>query len=293
MNNKIKRVNIEWENLTKNKTTIEDLDLLAKEIKNLEEDKSPYHLEKIVEILKNENFCKDQEVCDIIWEKVKLESENVNKESLNWWNRFFVESGQDPEIRKVFYKIEKADKTGERKDIEIAKKAIKSLNSNYKQEKESFEKRIAILEKRIDRKVSDNFGSLLASIRKQRGLSLAKLGDLAGVSASYINRIELNQRQAPSYPIIEKLANALDVNINTLLVAAGANIDSFETKSLRELMFSNSISFEENEESLSLGKKERLINLIDYIEYMEWKENKHIETIELLNLVSAYKDEEK
>ena len=50
----------------------------------------------------------------------------------------------------------------------------------------------------------------LRSIRTRKKLSQEKLGELAGVSWTYVSEIERGNR-TPSIPIIEKLAKALGV----------------------------------------------------------------------------------
>jgi transcriptional regulator with XRE-family HTH domain len=50
----------------------------------------------------------------------------------------------------------------------------------------------------------------LRSIRMRKKLSQEKLGELAGVSWTYVSEIERGNR-TPSIPIIEKLAKALGV----------------------------------------------------------------------------------
>ena len=59
-------------------------------------------------------------------------------------------------------------------------------------------------------------GEKLRGIRKARGLSQAKLGELAGVAGPTIARYEKNQIE-PSADILMKIAQALDVPISRLL----------------------------------------------------------------------------
>lgn len=52
-------------------------------------------------------------------------------------------------------------------------------------------------------------------IRTIKGLSLSELSDLSGVSKTHLNDIE-NGKKSPTLNILEKIALALDVNINDL-----------------------------------------------------------------------------
>lgn len=291
LNSKSKYTNLNWDEFIEEKKKTNDFNEIINSIGMLEKEQNLYSLEKVLNLLKEEEFNDNPDVYNPIWKKLQEESKNIDRTKLNWWDKFFIDRGKDITIRNILKEVETADKTGEKRDIVLAMESIESLNEDiYEYDINILNQRIKILEKRIDRKINDNFGSLLASIRKQKGLSLAKLGKMAGVSASYINRIELNQRQAPSYPIIEKIANVLEVNVGTLLPAARANLAESEVKNLRELIFSNNISLGENKEDLTIEKKENLIEIIDYIENIGWTENKHIETINLLNLIDRYKN---
>lgn len=60
------------------------------------------------------------------------------------------------------------------------------------------------------------FADKLKRLRKARGLSLQRLGDMTGVSPSYISRLERNEKQSPSFPILVGLARALKVDVLTL-----------------------------------------------------------------------------
>ena len=57
----------------------------------------------------------------------------------------------------------------------------------------------------------------LKGFREQRGLSVAKLSDLAGVSKPYIWQIESGRRQNPSGEKLQRLATALGVTIADLI----------------------------------------------------------------------------
>ncbi|MBO1264446.1 helix-turn-helix transcriptional regulator [Proteiniclasticum sp. SCR006] len=62
----------------------------------------------------------------------------------------------------------------------------------------------------------------LKKFRKQRGLTQRELAELTGVSTGYIQMIELGKKNNPSIDLIQKLADALYVQVNELL---GENVD--------------------------------------------------------------------
>ena len=259
-------------------------------IEELEKEPALTLIEKALTLIRNyEIFLKEKPFL-VLMHKLKAEAARVNTEALGWWDVFVLEYGVTPQFLNVVVALEDAEKKESKESLERAILLISELDLlNCEDELNTLNKKIRILQKRLSRRVSHNLGSIILSLREQKGLSLSKLGEMAGVSASYINRLELNERRAPSYPIIEKLAEALDVNINTLLVAAGASPDTSETKSLRELVFSYSLSLTEKGEPLSVKKKEELIRIIDFISEMKWQDNKHIESLQLFELINLYK----
>ena len=68
-----------------------------------------------------------------------------------------------------------------------------------------------------NREVSKKLGRAIRYYREAQGVSLAELGDRAGISASYLNRIELGERLAPSLPIIKNIADALNLPLEHLI----------------------------------------------------------------------------
>jgi transcriptional regulator with XRE-family HTH domain len=67
-----------------------------------------------------------------------------------------------------------------------------------------------------DEKLLKKFGKHLASIRKEKKLSLRKLADIADVDFSQIHRIEKGESN-PTLTMIITLAEALEVTIEELI----------------------------------------------------------------------------
>ena len=67
------------------------------------------------------------------------------------------------------------------------------------------------------------FGEQLAAVRQQAGLSQHALAKASGVDASYVNRLERGERQAPDVPLIRRFATelGLDASQTDALVVAG------------------------------------------------------------------------
>ena len=67
----------------------------------------------------------------------------------------------------------------------------------------------------------NDFGTELRRIRKEKKLSIRKLGELSGISHAYLSQIENKKREAPKPELIRKLAEGLQVNIIYLMLLAG------------------------------------------------------------------------
>lgn len=68
-----------------------------------------------------------------------------------------------------------------------------------------------------------NFGQKIRRLRKAKNLSLRGLAEAVGVSFTYISKIEnerLDFAQFPSEPLIRALADALDADVDELLLLA-------------------------------------------------------------------------
>jgi len=227
-------------------------------------------------------------------EDIELEE----KEDKNWWEKFKEKIEDEPQARKLIEVVEKADKMRTKKYLD---KAIAEVQkSKYLQKKGNeyirlgFERKLRTISKGIERKISDNFGSLIKYLREQKGLSLQALGDMTGISPSYIHRIEKGERHAPTVKIIEKLADALGVSFVELLKVAKIEIDDAPADNhvyeLEKFILSNNVSYSGKEEPIKKKEKELLVKIINTIVNSEWSEtSKHLETVEIITLIDKFK----
>ncbi|WP_394237371.1 helix-turn-helix domain-containing protein [Niallia oryzisoli] len=65
------------------------------------------------------------------------------------------------------------------------------------------------------------FGEKLRLLRKEKGLSLRKLSELAGVAPSYLSQVETGKRRIPKVEMLEKIACGLNIPYLDLLMLAG------------------------------------------------------------------------
>ncbi|MEB3205901.1 MAG: helix-turn-helix transcriptional regulator [Vampirovibrionales bacterium] len=68
---------------------------------------------------------------------------------------------------------------------------------------------------------SEPFGDYVRNKRMEKGVTLRKLADMLGVSATFLSKVERNELTPPSLENIQKLAKLLDVPENILLSLAG------------------------------------------------------------------------
>ncbi|MCF8565078.1 helix-turn-helix domain-containing protein [Alicyclobacillus tolerans] len=69
--------------------------------------------------------------------------------------------------------------------------------------------------------MSNEIGKTIRKIRLIRQLSLTQLANLAGVTKSYVSYIERNPDSNPSVDVLERLCNALEVDVDFVLQPEG------------------------------------------------------------------------
>lgn len=68
-----------------------------------------------------------------------------------------------------------------------------------------------------ERNMSEEIGEKIKKARKEKKLSLAELGSMVNVSASYICRIENGDRNCVSLNILKQIAAALEIDFGALI----------------------------------------------------------------------------
>ena len=61
------------------------------------------------------------------------------------------------------------------------------------------------------------YGKYIHSIRKAQGYTLSQLAERVGISKSYLSNIERDLKQNPSIHVMEKIASALNIDLNQLI----------------------------------------------------------------------------
>ncbi len=61
------------------------------------------------------------------------------------------------------------------------------------------------------------FGTYISDIRKKQGYTLSQFANRVGISKSYLSNIERELKQNPSIQVMERIALALNMDLNDLL----------------------------------------------------------------------------
>ncbi len=69
------------------------------------------------------------------------------------------------------------------------------------------------------------FVFVIKNIRERKNLTIYKLSKLTGINRAYLTQLENNKKFNPTMQILDKIANALDVNIKQLFYC----LDEIET----------------------------------------------------------------
>lgn len=225
----------------------------------------------------------------------KMVHSDTSDEKKTWIERATdeIEASSDEEAKEIWRKFLEADKL----KTNITQEHVDSLMHLVRYSKVSpkhrkiFDKMLRVLNNRVERSVSDNFGSMIRYLREKRGYTLKEMEDLTGVSASYIHRIEKGERKAPTIKVIEKFAEALDCDFYELLSLANSSKKSKgkELPSVEQLILSNDFSV--NGYKATKAIKGQLVDLINAIHRADWSESKRDkEMMKIFEQISQYKE---
>lgn len=135
------------------------------------------------------------------------------------------------------------------------------------------------------REMPEKFASKLKFFRTIRGYSLEYLANMTQTSASYINRLERGERKAPSYPIVKKLADALNIEVYDLI-----DVPVPEVTPIRDILeFILWGEFTIQGKVVSRHIKESLMELLQTVLEAEWNEgSKYKESIQIMEKVNDF-----
>jgi len=134
-----------------------------------------------------------------------------------------------------------------------------------------------------EREISPKFGLIIKLRREQKGYSLKELKEMTGISESYLNRLELNERKNPSYPIMQNIAKALDFNIAELLELSNQN-ETDDVDEIIDVIVKSDFCI--NHIFATTQIKDLIIKLFDKIISADWSEPKRFTSgAEILTVV--------
>lgn len=222
------------------------------------------------------------------------------KESTSWWDDF-VNDDHDDSIKDVICIANKLEEKEELKEEdvlymtemigEIEKKGYDKSIIN------TLEKKQRIYEKRRERKVSKEFGAFIRYLREKQGITLAEMSKKTGISSSYINRLELAQRNSPSIIIVEKIAKALNTPFIEIAEKSGIDLgledEKTEILSVSSLIDQNEVSLHNMGPAIDDDLKKELINIVDYIINAPISKDNQESINQLMDLVTSFKEKTK
>lgn len=107
-------------------------------------------------------------------------------------------------------------------------------------------------------------GVTLKNYRSLRKLTLKDVENELGISNAYLSQLENDKVKNPSAHILYKLAKLYNVNLNTLLFAAGVIEEDPDKKSTINNRFLQKVAFSSDE----LTKEQRKM-VLEYLEFLK------------------------
>lgn len=144
-------------------------------------------------------------------------------------------------------------------------------------------KKIRVLQKRVERRLTTKLGEVVKSLRTASGLSLRELEDLTGVTASYINRIESGHKTAPSIAVVKQLSEGLGYDLFQIYTSKIQH-----SKTVTDLVLKENYYLHDGEEA-NLEQKESLFKILNMIQEREFKQNQAADVMELLQEIQNFK----
>lgn len=109
-----------------------------------------------------------------------------------------------------------------------------------------------------------SLGNTLKDSRELMKLTLRQVEEATGISNAYLSQLENDKIKKPSANVLYKLASIYNIELDTLLVAAGI----IEKQSSSKSKLLNTVSF--STESLTEEEEQELL---EYLRYLRHKRN--------------------
>lgn len=177
-----------------------------------------------------------------------------------------IEEKKDKKAKEILERIELLEQEDEdvlkkeyTEKIKKIEEEIRELDSDPKI-KRGLNRKLRKIYSRMNLAVSNQFGQLLRTLREEKGYTLRQLEEMTNVTASYLYRIETGHRKAPSLNIVQRLAEALEVDPLILIEVANDGTKPKQILPLESLLYSSSYLI--NGKEADVETKKLLVKLI-------------------------------
>jgi transcriptional regulator with XRE-family HTH domain len=132
---------------------------------------------------------------------------------------------------------------------------------------------------------TDQIGKLIKGYRGMRGLSLSQVEKMAGVSGSFINRIENGERSEISFSKLIRIADALGIPFELLIEKSYGEHKQIGDKTgiftLTDLLMQNEFTI--NDMIMKGSAKRFLLDIMEFIVDCQWDAMTKIHDLYLLS----------
>lgn len=119
-------------------------------------------------------------------------------------------------------------------------------------------------------------GDYLKCMRENKGLRLKDVAEKSGISISYLNRLERNERFNPSIPLLTRLVKSLDISIIDLLQIS-VEIGESKLTDIRDVIIEGNYVIDGKE--VSEHVRALLCDIIIFIINEGWKNEKKFDML--------------
>lgn len=186
------------------------------------------------------------------------------------------------ELNIILHLIDEADGNETDENVEEIQDALDNalLPENVKA---AITKKVRVLRNRVERRLTNQLGETVRTLRDNAHLSLRELESLTGVTASYINRIESGHKTAPSIAVVKQLSQGLDFDLFSIYTSKKTKY-----KNLNDIILKSSYQLTDGE-SASIAQKEALYKIFNTIQERDFNENQTMDVMTLLEQIKAFK----
>lgn len=135
--------------------------------------------------------------------------------------------------------------------------------------------------------ISGYFASYIKFLREERGMSLAEVEEKSGISASYISRIENEERKNLTLSILCRLAKIYDKPIETIIKVALCNdAETEELEDITDILMGLKFKFADKEADEFI--KLQLVTILKQMQLNKWGREEEKTLLEKIDALREY-----